>query len=211
MKLNMKLVKHKRIIVQVVLVFLFIIILYFLLPYILQFVGVNAHVVLTNSMEHKKVNQSFFELFWRNRSVEPTDLPYKHGFNVGDLIIVSSSQNYSIGDIIATKRPREQNIRTHRMYDYNLTHFRDIGDTCFQEKMREIVWLVVRNNTEKVISTDDPESFPNAKKIYQGPAYHGCINERRPSTHIKGKIVWIFPRAGLLHILLYPSGSRSPW
>jgi len=190
--------------VQIVLVFLFVISIYFLLPYILHLIGVQAFVITTKSMVHKEENQAFFESFWKEKGVEPSELPVRYGIKPGDLIIQKQSQDYRLGDVITFKIEGSRIRQTHRIYEYNLTHFRDIEDKCItKEKSLEIVWLVVRGNL--ILKTNDPELAIRPDRIYQGPSLEACTHNWIPAYNIKGKVILVLPKAGLLYMILNPS------
>jgi hypothetical protein len=181
--------------------------LYFLMPYILQLLGVQSFVVITNSLEHYSKNQAFFDSVWRSNGFDPAELPYNKGINIGDLIIIRSSKNYSIGDIIVFRTLVERGIKTHRLYKYNQTHFRDLADGCLKEEKNHTVWVVAKG--EAVSSTDDPKSVTDADEIYQGPAYELCTHYWMPVSAIDGKVILVLPKAGLFHLLLNPFDPRE--
>ena len=190
-------------IVQLSFIILFIMALYFLLPFILKIFGVPAYVITTGSMVHYSENQAFFESFWDDKGVKLSELPVKHGLNPGDLIIQESSQNYSMGDVITFKTSAKNIRQTHRLYEYNLTNFRDIQDPCIAGgKYLETVWLAVKGDI--IIKIPDPNPIVKYERIYQGPAYETCTHNWLPASNIEGKVIFVLPKAGLLYQLIYP-------
>jgi len=189
-------------VVEVVLVLLFIIAMYFLSPYILPIFNIKSYVVLTGSMAHAKSNQALFESIWESRGFDISHLPYSKGIYRDDLVIIMPSKDYKIGDVISFFSPASRARTTHRIWDYNSTHFRTIGDYCFIKSKNETVWIVWKQDAIAV--TDDPASVTDAIKIFQAPAYEACAETWMPSTYIEGKVALVLPKAGLLHLLLNP-------
>lgn len=187
-------------IVKVVFVILFIIALYFLLPHILPIVDVDSFVIISSSMWHweEVINQSFFESFWKDLGVEPENLPFRYGFLKGDLLIISPSEEYKVGDVILWKKPRREEYVVHRIYKINSTHFRDVMDRCITEENLEIVTLAVKGinimGAESLLLKPD--------KIYEGPGFESCSHYWMPLSYIEGKASIILPKAGSLHMLL---------
>lgn len=186
-------------ILEIFLLVCFMVALYFMLPYVLSIFGVNSFVVIHASMAHHRLNQSFFESFWKNMSMEPEDLPLRYGFREGDLLITMPSENYRLGDVVVFRTSKSGTLSAHRIYKLNSTHFRDVGDWCITKRHLEIV-----NLTKMGMSVDevkDPTSI-EADKIYEGPLLEVCTNYWMPISYIKGKALVALPQAGLLHILL---------
>lgn len=191
-------------VLQVLAVLFFLVLIYFLLPYILQIFGVKSFVIVTNSMEHKKIgSQAIFEEFWANRNISLEDVPFLKGFSIGDLVIIDGSpDSYSVGDVVVTGGYADGYIRTHRMYEYNQTHFSQIADGCLNQERNSTVWLVEKRTS--IVITDNPDAVDDADKIYQGPAYYKCAQPRLDSSKLSGKVVFAFPFAGQLHRMIYP-------
>lgn len=205
-KLNMKNMKAVRIIrvMRVILVVLFIIAMYFLLPYILNILSVKSFVFISGSMRHLRENQALFESFWREKGIEPTDLPFRHGINTGDLMILDSSQNqtYSVGEVVIFKTPTVGTRTTHRIYKYNSTHFRDVWDWCITEENLETTLLSVKGSTVNEIS--DFQSVSDPDSIYEAPKFEKCSFYWMPVSLIEGKPFLVLPWAGLLYNKLNP-------
>lgn len=178
----------------------FILVLYFLTPYVLPFFGIKSYIIITNSMEHKEGSQPYFEKFWQDLGTSAQNVPYKNGLKIGDLVIFWPAKGYSVGDIVYYKLANE--YRVHRIYELNQTHFKDIADGCFDEKRSETVLLVLKGYT--YLKIDDPDSVEGADEIFQAPAYYTCSHGWLPLIDIVGKAVVVLPRAGMLHLKLYP-------
>ncbi len=182
---------------RVVLILSFIVVLYFLLPYIFPVIGIDSFVITSNSMKHS--DQSFFETFWKNMSIEPENIPFRYGLESGDLLIVGPSENYNTGDVVLIKLTEKSNI-AHRIYKHNSTHFRDIGDRCMTEENLKIVSLAV--DDVLVVVWDPEEVFIEPDKIYEGPYFESCTHYWMPVRYIHGKALFAIPQAGLLHMWL---------
>jgi hypothetical protein len=193
-------------VIQVTLFVSFLIILYFLLPYILPLLGVKSYVILTHSMAHVQENQAFFESFWENLGVDPENLPLRYGFVQGDLMIISPSENYSLGDVVVLRIPQSKTLSSHRIFKINSTHFRDIGDRCINETNLRQVELGVKGVT--IAANEGEEDLKKGyEKVYEGPYYEISSHYWIPLYYIEGKAVMLLPKAGMLHLLFKGPGE----
>ncbi|MCK4335456.1 MAG: hypothetical protein KAW40_01900 [Candidatus Aenigmarchaeota archaeon] len=187
----------------------FIIVLYFLLPYIFPIVGVRSFVISTGSMGHFEGNQSTFESFWKNKGIEPKDLPFRYGIRTGDLVVVVPSETYGLGDVVAIKKPGSQSIVIHRVYEYNSTHFRDVGDRCISEEFLKTVTLAIKDR--RVFWVTNPEYMLfEPDKMYEGPRLETCGHYWTPVSYIDGKAVLSLRFASRLHMLLEDTEEEEP-
>jgi len=180
---------------------LLLVCVFFLLPFIFQIMGVNSLVVMTESMSHLKGNQDFFESYWASRGIEPGDLPFRHGINPGDLVIVAPSAKYKIGDVIVFKAFNNVLTTTHRLYQHNGTHFKDLWDICVGRSRSSIVLLEADGT--RVQEVLDNLSATESVRRYEGPGFETCSYDWMPISSIKYKVVFVIPRAGLVYRAIY--------
>jgi len=200
----MKVKKNNWIIicVQILLALLSLVALYFLLPYIFQMFNIKSYVVHSESMVHLPGEQGYFETYWQENGIDPKNLIARNGINVGDLILVRKADNYGMGDVVSFITPIGRTGRTHRIYKINATAFRDIADHCLRKDKDNLTWIVIKGLA--LLTTDNPESVIDADQIYQAPSYERCTHTWMPLSDIEGKVVFVFPKAGLFHLFLYP-------
>src|SRR4030042_4586908 len=183
-------------------VLIFILVIYFLLPYILQILGVKSAVVMSGSMTHHKEDRAFFESYWQSRGISAGKIPFSHGINIGDLVIFSAQSNYKIGDVVVfTTTASSMITTTHRLYYYNNTNFRDIWDWCITENKSKQVFLMPSGI--RIVEVTDPQSVADADLIYEGPAFEECSYNWLPVSNIKGKVLFVLPAAGLFYEKLH--------
>ncbi len=107
-------------------VFIFILFNFVIYP-LLQFALATPYpivIVLTNSMEHKHFNLDWYVQHGVIKNPEDWyKFPFPNGINVGDIIIVKGTKNYSIGDVAVYVSPLGVPI-VHRI----------INITCTEEK-----------------------------------------------------------------------------
>jgi len=195
-------------IVEAGFVILFIIVIYFLLPYILPIFGVNSFLIVTGSMTHE--NQLLFESFWKDKGIEPEDLPFRYGIQIEDLVIVAPSGTYGLGDVVSLRAsPESPTTVIHRIYEYNSTHFRDVGDHCMNEEDLKPAMLAVKDTTMFLVTNPEGLLF-EPDKLYEGFAYEVCGHYWMPVSYIDGKAFLAFPQSGLLHALLEGPKEEEP-
>lgn len=191
-------------IVKVAFIILFVIVMYFLLPYILPIFSVNSFLIISGSMDHYHYEggQPTFESFWKNKSIEPEDLPFRHGIQEGDLVIVAPSENYGLGDVVSLRTsPESRTTIIHRIYEYNSTHFKDVGDMCMNEEYLRPATLAVKDTTIFLITNPEDLLF-EPDRLYEGFAYEFCGHDWMPVSYIEGKAFLALPQSGLLYLLL---------
>lgn len=199
----MKTVRITVRIIQLALVMLFIVLTYFLLPYILPLVGVKSFVVVSNSMKHSEESQVLFESFWRDMGIEPENLPFRYGFQKGDMLILGPSEEYSLGDVVILNLPGSFTKNSHRIFELNSTHFRDIGDARITEEGLETVTLAIRGIS--VIQVEDIEKLAiEPDIIYEGQGFEISGHYWMPLSYIEGEVLAALPQAGMIHILFRP-------
>jgi hypothetical protein len=186
-------------ILEIILAISFIMALYFLTPYILPIFGAKSFVIISESMRHWEVDQTFFESFWKDMGAEPETLPFRHGLLMGDLAIIAPSENYGVGDVVVLKIPGKQHSMLHRIYKINSTHFRDIGDRSIKEERLEKVELTVRG-VDIFLVTEDSLFEPD--RTYEGPSLETSSHYWMPVSYIEGKVSVVLPQAGMLYLLL---------
>jgi hypothetical protein len=196
-------------IVEVAFAVSFIIVLYFLLPYIFPIVGVRSFVINTGSMGHFEGNQSTFESFWKNKGIEPEDLPFRYGIRTGDLVVVAPSETYSLGDVVAIKKPGSRTTIIHRIYEYNSTHFRDTGDRCISEENLKTGTLAVKDLTVFWVTNPEYMLF-EPDKMYEGQHFETCGHYWMPVSYIDGKALLSLRFASRLHMLLEGPEEEEP-
>ena len=100
---------------------LFIVVIYFSLPYIFQLIDAGPFVLMSGSMRHFDKNQDFFESYWEDRGLPASDIPFRKGIETGDLAIISPASDYKVGDVIAYARVKGGPRILHRIYMLNST------------------------------------------------------------------------------------------
>jgi|GEM_PF-3817669 len=192
-------------IIQVVVIVLFPVAVYFLLPFILPVMGVKTYLVISNSMFHFPENQAFFESFYENIGVKPENLPLRYGLNKGDLVFITAQESYGLGDVVVVKVPGAQKSSVHRIYTMNSTHLRDVGDVCIAEENLQTTVLGVNDYIMIVVGTEKEDITPNIEekyeKIYEGPYYELCSHYWFPISGIQGKVFLVLPQAGFFDLV----------
>ena len=195
--------------IRIIWVVLFLIALYFSLPYIFNILNVKLYVVTTGSMRHLRENQASFEAYWQSRGFEPEHLPYRHGIKTSDLVILDSSPDltYDVGDVAVFNTPPGGTRTTHRIYQYNSTHFRDVWDWCITKENLETTLFAVKGSLVNEVS--DPESVVDPDFLYEGPGFEKCSSFYwMPVSLIEGKPLLVLPKAGLLYNKLNPRHTK---
>lgn len=194
-------------IIQAALLVLFVVLAYFLLPYILPLLGVKSFVVVSNSMRHSEESQTLFESFWGDMGIEPENLPFRHGFQKGDMLILGPPEEYGLGDVVILNLPGSSVRNSHRIFKLNSTHFRDIGDGYITEDGLEIVTLAIRDIS--VIEVEDPEKMIiEPDLVYEGQRFEISGHYWMPLSYIEGRVLAALPQAGMIHIMLRPQSPE---
>jgi len=187
--------------IWVIISILFIITVYFMLPYILPVLGFRSFIVISGSMQHYPEHQAFFEAFWEQKGISSENLPLRYGFSKNDLVLITDSGNYSLGDVVEIRKPKSKSVFIHRIFELNTTHFRDIGDNIIKESSMRTVLLGV-TGTSITPYEKNQTIRPETEFVYEGPYYEIGSHYWMPVSYIEGEVFLVLPQAGFINNLM---------
>ncbi len=172
----------KEWIIPIAIAIILVIVFYSFLSFVLK-TNFPLVVVVSRSMEHaENIDKKYYKYFENlgYNIAQINQFPIKHGFGIGDVLVIMKQEKYNVGDVIAFVPKCHQTLEC--LYE----------PAC---KGIPIVHRIVKINDDNTYMTKGDNNEDLIRKCFS--------EEKIESDWIEGKVIFVLPKIGLIRYLIY--------